>query len=145
MKSESVPLVVIKYVKTIDNMLKQHKSINSSESTQQVKKDRLVETFLKAGWMEPYLQIRFKYLTDKMLNSKYEDEEIVRGFAHVWQEEVGFDTTIEHTLMRMGIKNSVAAKADDAISPLIDTCYTNSQLIGMAVNYILGFYKSVFD
>ena len=102
----------------------------------------LLQTFQKTGWKQSVLQKQFKSLTDKMLqNNDEQDTERLRVFADIWFEELGFDTSIEKTLLNMGLTVRAANIADQAISPLLYTCYSHKQIIQIAIQYLLGYYK----
>jgi hypothetical protein len=76
-----------------------------------------------------------------MLSQNDIHQSTVRGFGTVWYEEQGFDRTIANTLINLGITPSLAKQADFAISPLQNTCYTNAQLIQIAIQYVMGEFK----
>jgi hypothetical protein len=110
------------------------------------RKRRILEKFKEIGWEESVLQTKFKNLTDEMLDdTKYSDSEIILGFVELWINDIGFDTTIEKTLQSMGLSVSASNKAEHAISPLYNTCYTNSQLIELAIEYLLGYDDPISD
>jgi hypothetical protein len=118
------------------------------------RKNRMLEQFKEIGWNENVLQTKFKNLTDDMLDgTKYRDDELILGFVELWFYEIeldtriqiGFDTTIEKILQSMGLSVSASNNAEYAISPLYDTCYTNSQLVELAIEYLLGYNDPISD
>jgi hypothetical protein len=108
---------------------------------QNSQKQNIMKAFRKAGWKQSVLDKRFRNLTDSMLSSNITSESLIKGFSYIWHEEQGFDTSIAKTLVNLGISSSIAKYADTAISPLQNTCYTNAQLIQIAIQYILGRFK----
>jgi hypothetical protein len=103
----------------------------------------MLNKFKEAGWTQSSLNKRFKTLDDSMMIYDDRDEDLVRAFSDKWHNSQGFDETIEKTLLNMGVSSRAAKKADYAISPLLNTCYTYSQLMRIAVNYLLGYYKPI--
>jgi hypothetical protein len=105
------------------------------------RKRSLLNLFRKAGWKQSALDTRFQMLSDDMLSQNDIHESTVRGFGTLWYEEQGFDTSIAKTLVNLGFSASVAKNADYAISPLQHTCYTNAQLIQIAIQHAMGYFK----
>ena len=114
--------------------------------SESIRKNSLLQKFKETGWKQSVLKKRFKNLTDEMMDDPdYHDEELIQGFVQVWLHEIGFDTTIEKTLQSMGLSVSASNKAEYAISPLYNTCYTNPQLIELAIQYLLGYFNPISD
>lgn len=107
------------------------------------RKQSLINLFRKAGWKQSALDQRFRTLRDDMLSQNDIHTSTVQGFGSLWFEEQGFDTSIAKTLVNLGFSTSIAKQADYAISPLQNTCYTNAQLIQIAIQYAMGYYKSM--
>jgi hypothetical protein len=107
------------------------------------KKLSLLNKFKESGWTQTFLTKKFKTLNDRMMIYDDRDEDLVRAFCDKWHEEEGFDETIEKTLLKMGVSSRTAKKADYAISPLLNTCYTYSQIMRITVKYLLGHYKPI--
>jgi hypothetical protein len=133
---------------TYGNMLNVHQTLmiggGRTVTRYGSKSHSLLQTFQKTGWKQSVLQKQFKSLTDKMLqNNDEQDTERVRVFADIWFEELGFDTSIAKTLLNMGLTTRAANSADQAISPLLYTCYSHKQNIQIAIQYLLGYYKQL--
>jgi hypothetical protein len=107
------------------------------------RKVSLLNKFKEAGWTQASLKKRFKTLNDNMMIYNDRDEDLVRAFSDNWYENQGFDETIEKTLLNMGVSSRSAKRADYAISPLLNTSYTYSQIMRIAVKYLLGHYKPI--
>lgn len=114
---------------------------SASQPHRKGRKQSLLNLFRKAGWKQSALDQRFQTLTDDMVSQNDIHTSTVQGFSSLWFEEQGFDTSIAKTLIHMGVTASVAKKTDYAISPLQNTCYTNAQLIQIAIQHTMGYYK----
>lgn len=102
----------------------------------------LFKRFIKTGWKISFIDKQLKYLTDKMLSKvRIRNDKLILGFTKIWYNKYKYDKTIKKTLMNMGLRKCAAEKADWAISPMIDTCYTDSQLIDISIEYLLGYMK----
>ena len=144
MRSNNIHPDILYSVSCIYEELKKGGGISTKKITYGPKSQSLIQTFKTLGWKQSVLQKRFKNLTDEMLHDENElNEEHLRVFANLWYDEIGFDTTIAKTLINMGLTATVAKKADVAISPLIGTCYTESQIIQIAIQYLLGYYNPI--
>jgi hypothetical protein len=105
------------------------------------RKQSLINLFRKAGWKQSTLDQKFRTLTDDMLSQNDIHKSTVQAFGSLWYDEQGFDTSIGKTLVNLGFSISIAKQSDYAISPLQNTCYTNAQLIQIAIQYAMGYYK----
>jgi hypothetical protein len=109
------------------------------------RKKRLLQKFREIGWKQSILQKRFKNLREGMMDMEYREEELIRGFVYLWLEEIGFDLTIEKTLKNMGVEEAVTKKIEFILKPLYNTSYTNAQLIQIAIQIMLGYFKPLTE
>jgi hypothetical protein len=137
---------------TIDSVLHIHKEMQKgggrttvpSYSQYGSKSQSLLQTFQKTGWKQSALQKRFKNLDDSMIqNGHVQNEERLRAFVDIWYNEIGEFSTIQDMLIKLGLQKQAAKRADVAISPLLNTCYTYSQLIQIAIHYLMGYYDPI--
>jgi hypothetical protein len=144
MFANSMRLTILEDVSYLISQMNGGGAVGASTSRNGRKK-RLLQKFREIGWKQSILQKRFKNLREGMMYMDYREEELIRGFVYIWFEEIGFDTTIEKTLKTMGVEEEVAKKIEIVIAPLYNTCYTDTQLIQIAIQSMLGYFKPLTD
>jgi len=139
MFTRDIPDYVMETVKYISHEMNIMKGGGYSKPSGQ--KRSMYTAFKKTGWTAPSLDARLGPLTNDMIEDDIQNDDYIRGFSSLWFDEQGFDTTISQTLLNMGIDMKSAKKAEEAIGSLYNTCYTNKQLIQIAIQYLMGYYK----
>ncbi len=134
-----IPEFVTESVKYITYQMNTMKGGGYSKPSGQ--KRSIYTAFKKTGWTVPSLDARLGRLTNDMIVIDIQNDEYIRGFGRQWFDEQGFDTSVEQTLLNMGIDTKHAQKAEEAVGPLYNTCYTDSQLVQIAIQYLMGYYK----
>jgi hypothetical protein len=137
-----IPESALQTVYWLNEQMKTHNGGGMTKSTHRKgRKQSLLTLFRKAGWTQTALTKRFRTLTDDILSQNDIHPSTVQGFGSLWYNEQGFDTSIAKTLIRMGVAAPIAKQADYVISPLQNTCYTDAQLIQIAIQYAMGHYN----
>jgi|688.fasta_scaffold379065_2 hypothetical protein len=68
----------------------------------------------------------------------YDDTDFIVKQLKNNAERIGFKGTISKTLYSLGFTKRIAEHTEKRLEPFIDTCYTDSQLIDMAIEQIFG-------
>jgi len=118
------------------------------------KKNRMIDLFLKMGWDKKYVENKLgqfsdtdfdKYKIDWKINQKKwrghdnVEERLVRAIFGFWLRDFGgFKDTIYDSLIGLGVREAVAEHVADVLEPLEDTCYTDDQMLILAIDYMMG-------
>lgn len=139
MFTRDIPDFVMESVRYINKEMNTIKGGGYSKPSSQ--KRSMVRAFKKTGWTAPSLHARLGTLTNDMIDTDIQNDDYIRGFSNLWFDEQGFDTSVEKTLINMGIDEKYAQKAEEVLESLYNTCYTDKQLIQIAIQYLMGYYK----
>ena len=102
-------------------------------------RDYLIKNFNPSGWTAQHLTKKLKNLSDEMVGeNRY--EELLDGFSYVWMHKyvTGKIKNMEAELIKSGLTREKAKEVKRAMEPLINTCYTNEQIIYQIINYLNG-------
>jgi hypothetical protein len=118
------------------------------------KKNRMIELFLKMGWSKKYVENKLGGFSDtdfdkfkidwKMDRRNWRqteraEEKLVSAIFGFWLRDFGgFKDTIYDSLVGLGICETVAEHVADVLEPLEDTCYTDDQMLILAIDYMMG-------
>lgn len=84
----------------------------------------------------PIIQKYSRLVEDDIID--YDDADFVVKQLKNNAERIGFKGTISKTLYSLGFTKRIAEHTEKRLEPFIDTCYTDSQLIDMAIEQIFG-------
>lgn len=94
------------------------------------------QTFLKNGWDQEYVSRTFANLTDSIL-AKYTTQQFIVAWAHSMIAALKDVTNLQACLQTIGLRPDVAAYLMKIIGPLVNTSYTNHQLLDVAIEHLL--------
>lgn len=97
----------------------------------------VIGKFKELGWTENFLRKRFVHLNDKLLD-QWTINQFIEEYTNHIIDTPDIDDSIFKNLKKIGLSSQVARHLNHIFSPIKDTCYTNSQLINIAVEYLLG-------
>ena len=117
-----------------------------------VKQNRMIDLFLKMGWDKKYVENKLGGFSDtdfdkfkidwKIKRKKWAgsaEEKLVQAIFGFWLRDFGgFKDTIYGTLVGMGVCEAVADHVADVLEPLENTCYTDDQMLILAIDYMMG-------
>lgn len=95
------------------------------------------ERFIEIGWKKNYINKKFKTLNDALMGEWSSDEFIVEYVKYI-VEIIDTTDSISDNLKKLGLTAKVATYLGKIFSPFNDTCYTNEQLVIIAIEYQLG-------
>lgn len=98
----------------------------------------LKDFMIQKGWRKRYLDKHFKSLSDFEIDQE-SFEYYTTNYAHMWFDEQ--DDFSEKSLYNIGLYKTMSHKLFYVIEPLLNTCYTNEQLLDCCLEYILGKYS----
>jgi len=81
-------------------------------------------------------------MTDRFLphgNDELYMEDLMKVLAH----QRGLEGPVYDSLRALGVRDYIALKVEYVLEPLEDTCYTDSQLLDIAIEYLTGKYKPI--
>jgi hypothetical protein len=98
---------------------------------------KAIYRFVELGWSRTYLRNKFKHLNDALLEQWPVDLFIEDYMRHIVESLETVDSIYDNLLV-IGITKKVAKHLDVIFSPLKHSCYTNKQLVMVAIEHLLG-------
>jgi hypothetical protein len=99
----------------------------------------VLDSLAEKGWSKGYLKTALHNLDDNLLAGW--PEELFQEYY--MKETAQLHSTLEESLLKMGVKPGKVGEAVYVLKPLQNTCYTQKQLLDVALEYLLGFYKPI--
>lgn len=99
----------------------------------------VLDSLAEKGWTKAYLKTALHNLDDHLLAGW--PEELFQEYY--MKETAHLHSTLEESLLKMGIKPSKVQETVFVLKPLQNTCYTQKQLLDVALEYLLGWYKPI--
>jgi len=105
---------------------------------------KLKERLHTLGWRRRFIEAHVDEAVGAVLDEQRE-ETVLDELTKAWLYEAYDDTyvNIVDILYAAGLSKQMARKANEAIAPLSDTCYSRTQLLEIAVEYALNVYATV--
>ena len=114
----------------------------SVRSQMRSKTQLFIQYLTNLGWESDFLNREFKNLNDKLLNTWHFKEFTKQYFEHLIKQK-GYNNTMFESLLNIGIRNDVAIILDSIFQPLINSSYSNYQILHSAVEYLQGKYAPI--
>jgi len=99
----------------------------------------VLDSLAKKGWTKAYLNTALHNLDDHLLAGW--PEELFQEYY--MKETATLYSTLEESLLNMGITPTKVQEAVFVLKPLRNTCYTEKQRLDVALEYLLGLYKPI--
>lgn len=115
--------------------------IPSTVQKSQTRTKSLINRFLNCGWDSSFLHERLGGLRDAMLRD-YREEDMILGAVQSWYIE---RTTLLETFHSLGLQQTASEQLVMRVGDLENTCYTQLQLVEIAIEYNLGIFQSTFE
>jgi len=132
----------IEYFYNLDTILNGGGKIPST-SIKKVKETNILKQKLYSlGWNKSFISKNLKDLNDEMIDG-YNDNHIITGFSSSWIKRYGISDNISLTLINIGINKKIANYLEIVLKPLAGECYTDTQIIDIAIEYIQGKYNPI--
>ncbi len=101
--------------------------------------------FVRRGWRVAFIEDVLAKLDDHLLEGwdvkefmeAYVKEAIQRPQEHQQSQQY---PSISQSLLEFGVREEVAREVDEMMRPLENTCYTDSQMVDVALEYLVGRY-----
>jgi len=100
---------------------------------------QLLNRLVALGWRPEYIIETFPHINDSLIRN-WPDTLLIEGLFKEKHREYGFKNSIKESLEGIGLRNDVARKLQTILTPLLGTSYTDTQIIDIAIEYILGKY-----
>jgi len=113
---------------------------NRSPSRKRTK--QIIRKFIQYGWEKDPITTLLERMTDRFLphgNDELYMEDLMKTLA----AQRGLQGPVYDSLRALGVRDADARKVEYVLEPLEDTCYTDSQLLDIAIEYLTGKYKPI--
>ncbi len=110
-----------------------------TRSKQTTRAKTVIDSLAEKGWSKAYLKTAFHNLDDQLLAGW--PEELFQEYY--MKETAQVHSTLEESLLKMGITPLKAHKTALIMAPIQNTRYTQKQLLDVALEYLLGWYKPI--
>lgn len=114
----------------------------AARSPVRTKTKQIIHKLIQYGWEKAHITALLERMTDRFLphgNDELYMEDLMKAFAH----QLGHKGEIYDSLRSLGVRDVVAREVEHVLEPLEDTCYTESQLLDIAIEYLTGKYKPI--
>jgi hypothetical protein len=104
-----------------------------------VRANAVKEGFVNRGWRRSFIEEKLAKLDDTMLEG-WKTAEFMEDYV---KEAIHRPTTypsIKQSMLEFGVCEQKAQEAHDVMEPLHNTCYTDSQMVDVALEYLVGRY-----
>ena len=120
----------------------QEKYITASDKKLSYKKmNQIIDTFHQSGWKKNTIQKSLHGIHDRLLDDHLLDDIVTPSFAYAQYHKIGYKGSIYKTLIACGIYHIRAVQVEKALRTLYNSSYTYDQLMYIAIDYLLGYYK----
>lgn len=107
----------------------------------------LEKTFTNLKWRASFVKSKMKTRVTKtraleIFRTGRSLEEIVDMFAHQWWERHQ-EKKLDEAFYATGFTRTISNHLDYILKPLLDTCYTHSQILDLAIDYLNGKYDPI--
>jgi hypothetical protein len=126
-----------KSIKLICARLDPNSSYNSNNST--AKSTEIKERFVQCGWQRSFIEAKLAKLDDSLLNG-WKIDEFMEEYAKAEIHRPETYPTMKESMMEFGVCEEIAEHVQFVMEPLHNTCYTSSQMIDVALEYLVGRY-----
>ena len=117
----------------------------SAVKTPRTSSKDLVDEFTKYGWRASFVKGKKIHRLDDETLEGHHEREIVLGLARVWIEQTDPTASPTDRLAAIGLRRNVAQRLTDIITPLMDTSYTDEQVLEIGIEYLVGKYAPLTD
>lgn len=99
--------------------------------------------FIQLGWREDFVTSTFSSMNDSLLGN-WPDLVLIEMIAKEWIEKHDFVNTIHESLEGIGLRPEVAMELEGVVEPLLGSSYTHTQVLDVAIEYLLGHYAPLY-
>lgn len=112
-------------------------------NTAQIWANQVREEFVRRGWKPAFIESRLAKLDDTLLEG-WKTRKFMEEYAKATIQQYDCEwPTIKESMLEFGVCEEMAQKAHEAMEPLHDTCYTRSQMVDVALEYLIGRYDPI--
>lgn len=104
--------------------------------------NRLSNKIIALGWRKEYVTHVFRRADDRLI-ANWPDTLLIEGILKGLVQQIDVYDSIQHALETIGIVSEIAMSLETILSPLQTTCYTQTQILDIAIEYLLGKYKPI--
>jgi len=99
--------------------------------------------FIQLGWREDFVTSTFASMNDSLLGN-WPELILIEEIAKQWIEKHDFVNTIHESLEGIGLRPEVAMELEGVVEPLLGSSYTHTQVLDVAIEYLLGHYAPLY-
>jgi hypothetical protein len=103
---------------------------------------QLLQALISYGWRDDYVLSMFGRLHDDMIVNWPHPLLIQKLFERLIEKE-GFHDTIQRSLQHIGLREEIAIQLEVILLPLLDSSYTDIQVVTIGIEYLLGNYDPI--
>lgn len=100
--------------------------------------NKTISRFIDLGWTKKFLMSKFRGLNDALLDYWTTDLFIKTYIGHIVDVSISMDGLLFNNLRKIGLRVKVAKHLDYLFTPINNTCYTDKQIVCIAVEHLLG-------
>jgi hypothetical protein len=104
--------------------------------------DRFLNKLIALGWRPEYIQTTFQNMNDKLIQGWPENLLIESIFKEIINQQ-GFQDSLDASFINIGLQEEIANQLSNILYPLLESSYTNEQILDAGIEYLLGNYAPI--
>lgn len=106
---------------------------------------KMMNHLIRMGWRSDYVAHIFGSRNDTMIQGWPNDSIFIEHFFKEEIQRQGYILSLRTSLLRLGLREDVAVRLESILSPLLGSCYTDTQVMDVGIEYLLGQYDPISD
>ena len=125
-----------KSIKNICQLLDPNSSYNPNNS-HRLHANQIIEQFVHRGWRRSFIEEKLAKLDDAMLEG-WKTAQFMEDYVKEAIHRSDTYPSIKQSMLEFGVCEQRAQEAHFVMEPLHNTCYTSSQMVDVALEYLVG-------
>jgi hypothetical protein len=114
----------------------------TTNTAQRARTDRIGRIIVACGWKEEMVSRWFENMTDFMIPFQHDQDFVEAFLKEIVSQETQMDR-LRDCMRRIGLREEYVQEIQRVMSPLEDSCYTDSQMADVSIEYLTGGYKPI--
>jgi hypothetical protein len=113
-----------------------------TSTSQRERTDQIAHIIVACGWKEEVVSRWFEKMNDTMIPFRHDQDFIEAFLKEIVNQETQMDR-LRDGMRRIGLREEYVQEIQRVMSPLEDSCYTDSQMADVSIEYLTGGYKPI--
>lgn len=104
--------------------------------------NELINHLVRLGWDTNYLKTKFHYMNDTIIRN-WPDNLLLEAILKKIISQSGFHNIIYESLLNIGLVPNKSREIEAVVVSLWESSYTDTQILDICIEYLLGFYTPI--